>query len=240
MTALLFNRFKQPRTALADRRLPAYTRGEEIFNMITHIVGGVFALAALVLCAVFAALRHNIPGVISGVLYGLSMLTVYVVSSVYHGLDPQKAGFGKRVMQVIDHCDIYGLIVGSFAPMVFTGLRGYNPVKAWVAFGVVCAAAVTGLVFTAIDFNKFGPISYGAYFVAGWSVLMTVKDIRAAFSPACLLLLVLGGVAYTGGMPFFVLEMKQMKYCHAVFHLFILLGSVLHFVAIFRYCILAP
>lgn len=234
---MIADRLKMPRTALADRKLPHYTRSEEIFNMVTHIVGGAFALAALVVCTVFAALHRNVAGVVSGAVYGVSMVLVYVVSSVYHGLDPHRAGRGKRVMQVIDHCDIYGLIVGSFAPVALTGLRQHNPVLAWVAFGAVCAVSVIGVVFTAIDFNKFGPISYGAYFLAGWSVLSTVRALHAAFSKEFIILLIAGGLVYTSGMIFFLLEMKEHKYCHSVFHIFIVLGSVLHFIAIFKYCI---
>ncbi|MBQ6065439.1 MAG: hemolysin III family protein [Clostridia bacterium] len=234
---MVISRLKTPRTALADRTLPDYTHHEELFNMITHIVGGAFALSVLVVCAVFAALHNNIPGVISGVAYGLSMMVVYVVSSVYHGLNPHRAGKGKRVMQVIDHCDIYGLIVGSFAPVALTGLKEHAPVKAWIAFGAVCAVSVVGIVFTAIDFKKYGVISYGAYFLAGWSVLSTVRDLHAVFSREFIILLIAGGLVYTFGMIFYVLEKKRYKYCHSVFHIFILAGSVLHFIAIFKYCI---
>lgn len=234
---MITDRFRQPRTVLADRQLPRYTRSEEIFNMVTHIVGGAFALTALVLCVVFAALRRNVPGIVSGAVYGASMILVYVVSSVYHGLDPHRSGRGKRVMQVIDHCDIYGLIVGSFAPVALTGLRQHNPVLAWVSFGAVCAVSVVGIVFTAIDFTKFGPISYGAYFLAGWSVLSTVKELHAAFGKEFIILLIAGGVVYTSGMVFFLLEMRHHKYCHSIFHIFIMLGSILHFIAIFKYCI---
>ena len=234
---MIADRLKMPRTALADRKLPHYTRSEEIFNMITHIVGGAFALTALVLCTVFAALHRNVPGIVSGAVYGLTMLIVYVVSSVYHGLNPKRSGKGKRIMQVIDHCDIYGLIVGSFAPIVLTGLRAHAPVKAWIAFGVVCAVSVVGIIFTAIDFKKFGVISYSAYFIAGWSVLSTVRDMHAAFCREFIILLIAGGLVYTFGMVFFLLELKEHKYCHSVFHIFIVLGSVLHFIAIFKYCI---
>lgn len=234
---MIINRLRQPRTALRNRTLPHYTRHEEIANMTTHVVGGVFALTALVLCTVFAALHRNVPGVITGAVYGVSMLLVYTVSAVYHGLSPQKAGRGKRVMQVIDHCDIYGLIVGSFAPVALTGLRHYNPVLAWTAFGAVLAVSVVGTVFTAIDFNKYGPISYGAYFLAGWSVLSTVHALKEVYSKTFLILLIAGGLTYTFGMVFFLLEMKKHKYCHSVFHVFIVLGSVIQFIAIFRYCI---
>lgn len=234
---MLFSRLKLPRTAVNDRKLPEYTKSEELFNMITHIIGGAFALSILIVCCVFAALHNNVPGIISGVVYGLSMITVYVVSSVYHGLDAKRSHRGKRVMQIIDHCDIYGLIIGSFAPIALTGLRERNPVLAWVSFGIVCAVSVIGIVFTSIDFTKYSVVSYSAYFLAGWSVLMTVRELHAAFSKEFIVLLITGGIVYTAGMIFFVLEQKKYRYCHTIFHLFILAGSVIHFIAIFKYCI---
>lgn len=232
-----FVRMKTPRTAVADRILPSYSEKEETANMITHIIGCVFALTALILCTVFAVLRREAPVIVSGILYGVSMLAVYAISSIYHGLNPESAGFGKRVLQIIDHCVIYGLIIGSYAPIAMTGLRSYNPVKAWVTFGVVCVASAAGLVFTAIDFNKFGLISYGAYFIAGWSVLTVIKDMRVVFSTEFIILLITGGVIYTAGMIPFVLEMRHKRYGHALFHIFILLGSIFQFAGIFKHCI---
>jgi hemolysin III len=232
-----FVRMKMPRTAVADRILPRYSEKEETANMITHVIGCVFALTALILCTVFAGLRRDAPVIVSGILYGVSMVAVYTVSSVYHGLDPKRAHYGKRVMQVVDHCAIYGLIIGSYAPIAMTGLRIHNPVKAWITFGVVCAASAAGLVFTAIDFNKFGLISYGTYFIAGWSVLTAVKDMRAVFSTEFIILLITGGIIYTAGMIPFVLEMRHKRYGHALFHIFILLGSIFQFAGIFKYCI---
>ena len=99
------------RTKLRDRVLPDYTRGEELMNTITHIVGGALSVAALVLCVVFAALHQNVYGIVSSAIYGVSMVALYTVSSVYHGMKP---GMGKKVMQVVDHCTIYFLIAGTY------------------------------------------------------------------------------------------------------------------------------
>lgn len=220
-----------------SRSLPDYTKNEEIANMITHICGGVFALFTLLMCTVFAAWNRNVPGVISGTVYGISMIVVYVVSSVYHGLDPKKAYKEKVTLRVIDHCDIYGLIVGTFAPIAMTGLREVSPVTAWVSFGLVCFTAVVGIIFTAIDFSKYRVISYGAYFVAGWSVVFTLRHLLAAFPKAFIVLLIAGGAVYTLGMIFYALEKKGYLYAHSIFHMFILAGSVIHFIAVFRYCI---
>ena len=220
-----------------SRSLPDYTKNEETANMITHIFGGVFALFTLLMCTVFAAWNKNVSGVISGIFYGISMMVVYVISSVYHGLDPERAYKEKVTLRVVDHCDIYGLIVGTFAPIAMTGLREVSPVTAWVSFGLVCLTAVVGVVFTAIDFSKFKVISYGAYFVAGWSVIFTLKHLLDAFPKEFIILLLVGGAVYTLGMIFYALEKKGVHYAHSVFHLFILAGSVIHFIAVFKYCI---
>lgn len=220
-----------------SRSLPTYSKTEEIANMITHILGGVFAFFSLVMCVGYAGWHKNAYGVVSGLIYGISMIVVYVISSVYHGLDPDKAYKGKVVLRVLDHCDIYGLIVGTFAPIALTGLRKVSPVTAWVSLGLVLLTAIIGTVFTAIDFSKFKVISYGAYFVAGWSVIMTVKQMLEAFSAEFIVLLIVGGVVYTSGMIFYALQCKGYKYCHSIFHLFIFAGSVIHFFAIFKYCI---
>ena len=104
------------RTKLDDRVLPNYTRGEEIFNMVTHIVGGAFGIAVLVLCIVFGAIRDNGYGIVSGIIYGVSMILLYTMSSIYHGLSPNTKG--KKVFQIMDHCSIFVLIAGTYTPVV--------------------------------------------------------------------------------------------------------------------------
>ena len=225
------------RTAVPARGLPRYSKNEELVNMITHIAGGVFAFAVLILCSVFAAWHKNTAGVISGIIYGISMMIVYVVSSVYHGLSAQKAYSGKVIMRIIDHCDIYGLIVGTFAPIALTKLMKTSPTTAIISFAAVCVTSIIGVVFTAIDFSKYKIISYGAYFFAGWSVILTARQLLTAYSWEFIFLMIIGGAVYTLGMIFYVLESKNYKYSHSVFHMFILAGSVIHFIAIFKYCI---
>lgn len=216
---------------------PNYSRGEEIMNMVTHIVGGAFGIIVSVLCIAFAVLHHNTAGIVSGSLYGASMILVYTISSVYHGLDPIRAHKGKIVLRIIDHCDIYCLIVGTYAPIALTRLKQVYPVATWISFGVVCLTAVTGTVFTAIDLSKFKVLSYACYFVAGWSILLMAGKIKNVYSANFIALIIIGGAVYTLGMIFFVFQKKGYKYCHSVFHIFILLGSVIQFIPIFSYCI---
>lgn len=221
------------RTPLKERKLPDYTRKEEIINMITHIVGGAFGIITLVLCVVFSALHHNFRGLWSGLFYGLMMVLLYTVSSVYHGLRPEGA---KKVFQVIDHCTIYALIAGTYAPVLFTGLYDYSFRITIIVTLIVAVGSVVGVVFTAIDFHKFAIISYACYFVVGWSAIFLLKPIYNAYSLNFVLLIVLGGAVYTLGMIFFTIGIKK-RYYHSIFHVFILLGSIIQFIPIFRDCI---
>lgn len=222
------------RTKLADRKLPRYSRSEEIFNMVTHIVGGGFGLIALTLCISFAIVHRNVWALVGGVFYGLMMIFLYTVSSVYHGIRPERA---KKVMQVLDHCAIYALIAGTYAPILTTGLRKSFPTLTVVITALVVAGSAVGVVFTAIDFKRYAVLAYGGYFLVGWSALFVVKPLIDAFGIEFFLWILAGGAVYTLGMIFYALGVKK-PYFHSIFHLFILAGSVLQFVGIFIYCFL--
>lgn len=230
-------RLRQPRTPVRYRSLPVYTRGEEIFNMVSHIVGAAFGVAALIMCVLAAAFHHNVAGILSGILYSFSMILCYTISSVYHGIRPTKPRkvYNKKVMQVLDHCDIYFLIAGSFTPMAATGLREAYPTIAWTTLGIMWGICLLGTVFTAIDFHKYAVLSFTCYFVAGWSALIAIPFLWKTYNTAFIVLVLVGGVVYTLGMIFFALQ-KKHPYCHSVFHLFILGGSILQFLPIFIYC----
>ena len=119
---------------------------------MSHIVGGALGVAALVLCVVFAARNHGALAVVSCCIYGASLILLYTMSSVYHGLRP---GMGKKVMQVLDHCTIYFLIAGTYTPIALSALRPRYPVQAFVLFGIVWAICLTAATFTAIDLKKY-------------------------------------------------------------------------------------
>ena len=120
------------RTRLEDRKLPIYTKGEEIFNMTSHIVGGALGLVALVLCVIFAAIHHNAYGVVASSIFGVTMILLYTMSSIYHGLKPNTKA--KKVFQVLDHCSIFLLIAGSYTPFSLCTLREYNTATRLVDF----------------------------------------------------------------------------------------------------------
>ena len=161
------------RTKLDDRELPDYTKGEEVFNMVSHIVGGAFGIIALVLCIIMSATRGTALGVISSIIYGVSLIDLYAMSSIYHGLKPGKA---KKVMQVLDHCTIYFLIAGSYTPVVLVAMLPVYPVIAWVLFGLVWGCAIVACTLTAIDLKKYNVFSMVCYLAMGWVVIIFIRQ----------------------------------------------------------------
>ena len=217
------------RTKLRDRILPKYTKGEEIFNMTSHIVGGALGIVALVLCVVFAAIHGNGYGVVSGAIYGVTMIILYTMSSIYHGLNPKRKA--KKVFQVLDHCSIYLLIAGSYTPFALCTLREYSTALGWTIFGVIWFVAILGIVLNSIDIKKFRVFSMICYLVMGWCIVFKINLLPQLLGTAGFVLLLLGGLAYTVGAILYGLG-KKHKYMHSIFHLFILLGSLLQFFTI--------
>lgn len=212
-------------------QLPDYTRGEEIANVITHIIGGIFAVLAIPLLIV-TAVRHNDPwAVVSGAVYGATLLMMFTVSSIYHGLKPGKL---KRIMRVIDHCDIYLLIAGTYTPILLVAVRPINPDVAWSVLAVEWALAIVAIILNAIDLKRFEKISMVCYIGMGWCVLAILKVTIEAMTQSGFVLLLLGGIAYTVGAALYGIG-KRVRYIHTVFHVFVLLGSVLQFLSILLY-----
>ena len=221
------------RTKLKDRQMPVYTRGEEIFNMVSHIVGGAIGVAALVLCVVVSAVRGNGYGLAGSIVYGLSMIVLYTMSSVYHGL---REGTAKRVMQVLDHCTIYLLIAGTYTPIVLSAMRPIDPVSSWTLLAIVWVLAAVAIVLTAIDLKKYAVFSMICYLGMGWCIVFKIPMLIEAVGWGGFWLILLGGVSYTVGAVLYGMGRKR-KYMHSVFHLFVVLGSVLHLLAILLYAL---
>lgn len=213
------------RTKLRDRVLPAYTRGEEIFNMVSHIVGGALGVATLALGVVIAALHHNAYAVVGAAIYGASMVILYTMSSIYHGLRPHL--MAKRVFQVIDHCSIFLLIAGTYTPIALVALRAHSPALGWSVFGVVWAAAAVGILLNSIDLARYRVVSMICYLAMGWCILFAAPQTYYALGPGGCALLLCGGVLYTVGAVIYQ-RAKGRRYMHSVFHLFVVAGSVCH------------
>ena len=221
------------RTKLSDRVLPNYSRGEELMNTVTHIVGGALGVAALTLCVVFAALRHNVYGVVGSAIYGTSLIALYTVSSVYHGLKP---GMGKKIMQIVDHCTIYFLIAGTYTVIVLSAIRPRYPVLGWGLFAFEWAMAALATTLTAIDLKKYNVISMICYIGLGWAIIPFARQALEVLTLPGFLFLLLGGIAYTIGAVLYGIGSRK-KWMHSVFHIFVVLGSVLQFFAVLLYAI---
>ncbi len=221
------------RTPLAERSLPRYTRGEEIFNFVSHVAGGGLAVLMLALCVIRAALHRDPWAIVGSAVYGLSLTAVYTISSVYHGLRPNRA---KKVLQVLDHCTIYFLIFGSYLPILFCAIRPVSPATAWLLFGVILAITALAVSFTAIDLKKYRVLSMICYIGLGWCIVFAAPVALRAIPLPGLLWLLAGGIAYTVGAILYGVGVHK-RYMHGVFHLFVILGSLLQFVCIFEYVI---
>ena len=221
------------RIKLRDRSLPDYYRGEEIMNMVTHIVGGGLGILVLLLCLSRSVFHNNVYGIVGSIIYGVTMICLYTMSSVYHGLKPCT---GKKVMQVLDHCTIYFLIAGTYSVIALTALRIANP---WLGWGILAfqwiltALAVT---MTAIDLHKYNAFSLVCYIFMGWCIILFLPTAIQALTPAGFYWMLAGGIAYTIGAVLYGIGSK-IHWMHSVFHIFVVLGSLLQFVSIFLYCL---
>lgn len=222
------------RTKLKDRLLPSYTKGEEIFNMVSHIVGGGLGIAATALLVVFAALRSNAYGIVSVAIFGATMIILYTMSSIYHGLRPNLA---KKVFQIIDHCAIYLLIAGTYTPFSLCTLREYNTALGWTVFGIIWGLAALGITLSAIDLKSFKVISMVLYIGMGWCIVFTGKIIFNMLGTGGFSFLLAGGISYTIGAILYGFG-RKVKYFHSVFHLFVVTGSILHSLCILFFVIL--
>ncbi len=221
------------RTALKDRVLPNYSRSEEIFNMVTHIVGGAFAVIALVLGIIKSALFSDSWAVVSVSIYGATLVIMYTISSVYHGLRPS---IGKKVMQIIDHCDIYFLIAGTYTPILLCSIREDNPQIAWTVFAVEWGLTALAVVLNSIDIKRFEKFSMACYIGMGWCIVAVLRSTIESITMSGFWWLLLGGIAYTIGAVLYGVG-KKIHYIHSVFHIFVIIGSVLQYIAIFLYVI---
>ncbi len=221
------------RIKLCNRLLPDYTQGEEIMNMVTHIVGGGLGILVLVLCVIKAALARNTLGIVASAIYGGTMVTLYTISSVYHGL---RFGTGKKVMQIVDHCTIYFLICGTYTPIMLLVFIPVYPVAGWGILALEWGLAILAATLTAIDLKKYNIFSMICYIVMGWGIIFFLPQAIAVLTRPGFLWLLGGGIAYTIGAILYGIGSKQ-RWFHSVFHIFVVLGSLLQFLSIILYVI---
>ena len=216
------------RTPLSQRRLPRYSRGEEIMNMVTHIVGGALGIAVLILCPLASRTGAALVG---SLIYGISMVALYAMSSIYHGLRP---GTAKKVMQVMDHCTIYFLIAGTYTPILLSAFLKPYPGICWGLLLMQWGLTALAVTLTAIDLKKYNVFSMVCYIFMGWGILFFLPQAIEVMTRPGFLFLLWGGIAYTLGAVLYGIGSK-LPWMHSVFHIFVVLGSALQFLAIYFY-----
>ena len=221
------------RIKLSDRQLPDYSKAEETMNTVTHIVGGGLAVIMAVLCIVKAVMKGDVYSILGCIIYGCSMILLYTMSSVYHGLH---TGTGKKVLQVLDHCTIYLLISGTYTPILLSALRPEHPTICWGLFAFEWGLTALAVTLTAIDLKKYNAFSMICYIGMGWAIFPFMKQVVEVMTFPGFLFLLLGGVSYTVGAILYGLG-KKKQWMHSVFHILVVLGSILQFVSIQFYAL---
>ncbi|MDA3904039.1 MAG: hemolysin III family protein [Desulfuromusa sp.] len=206
-----------------------YTVGEEIANSITHGIGALLSIGGLAVLVGFASLRGDAWHIASCSIFGSTLILLYVASTLYHSIPLPNI---KGILRMIDHSAIYLLIAGTYTPFMLVNMRGP---WGWSLFGIIWGIAVTGIFLKTTSFGRRPWISLSFYLAMSWIVILAIKPLLAVLDKGGLELLLLGGLAYTGGVVFYA--WKKLPYSHAIWHLFVMAGSCLHFFAILFYVI---
>ncbi len=209
--------------------MPHYSLSEEIANSVTHGIGIVLAIAGLAVLTAFASLFGTVWHIVSCSVFGGTMILLYTASTLYHSVPWAKA---KAVLRVIDHSSIFLLIAGTYTPFTLVSLRG---AWGWSLFGIVWGLAVAGILLEIFLPKKLRFIIITLYVAMGWTIVVAVKPMFAAVAPGGMWLLLIGGLCYTLGIPFYL--KKFIPFNHAIWHLFVLAGTIFHFFAILLYVI---
>jgi hemolysin III len=206
------------------------TRGEEVANSLTHGVGAILAVAGSAVLALAAARHGGLRAVVGCLVFGASLVLLFATSTLYHAVSHARA---KAVLRVLDHSAIFLLIAGTYTPFTLVTLRGP---WGWSLFGVVWGLAIAGITLRLALRRRPTALFVSLYLAMGWCVVVAAKPLLAAVAPGGIALLAAGGLAYTGGVAFYV---SRRPYHHAIWHAFVLAGSAFHYVAVLRYVALA-
>ena len=218
------NRYSLPKPPMLNR---AYSLGEEIANSVTHGIGAMLSVAGLTLLVTYAAIQGDVWRVVSFSIYGGSMILLFLMSTLYHSFQNEKV---KQVFKLLDHCAIYLLIAGTYTPFLLVTLRGTT---GWILFAIIWLLAFTGIIFKLAFRHRFKKLSLVTYVAMGWLALFVGQELARSLSAGGMAWLISGGLAYTLGVIFYV--WKKLPYNHAIWHLFVLAGSLCHYTTIFVY-----
>ena len=216
-----------------DKSLPNFTKGEEIFSAVTHIVGGGFAIIFLLVGVIFAHQNLSAVGILSIYIYGFCMIIVYTMSAIYHFLRRNRA---KKVFRIFDHCSIFLLIAGTYTPYCLVTLAP-EPVWAYSILALVWSLSILGIVLNAVNMYRWKGLSMTLYIALGWCIIIAIVPLMRHLAMAGFCWLLAGGIAYTVGAIFYGFGSK-VRYIHSIWHLFVLAGTICQFVSILFYVIL--
>ncbi|KEQ18219.1 PAQR family membrane homeostasis protein TrhA [Endozoicomonas numazuensis] len=205
----------------------SYSLAEEIANSITHGLGALLSVAGLTLLVVYAAQQQDVWRIVSFSIYGATLVLLFLSSTLYHSFQHEKT---KKVFKLMDHCSIYLLIAGTYTPFLLVSMRG---TVGWIMFAIIWILAITGIVFKVWFGPRFKKLSVATYILMGWLVLFASKELASQISMEGIYWLVAGGLSYTLGAVFYL--WKQLPFNHAIWHVFVLGGSVCHFFAVLLY-----
>ena len=202
--------------------------------MVSHIVGGAIGLIGMVLCIIFSAIHQNSYAIVGSIIYGISMIFLYTMSSIYHGLKPTRKA--KKVMQILDHCTIYVLIAGTYTPILLSSIMKVDQVAAWTMLAIVWIFAILGIVLNAIDLKQFRVFSMICYIAMGWCIIFRIDLVIKSLGMTGFILILLGGIIYTLGTILYGIG-RKVKYMHSMFHLCVVIGTLLQLIAIILYVV---
>lgn len=200
---------------------------EEIANSITHGIGTAFGVAGLVLLLVFSSLQGTTSHIFSSIIYGSTLIILYLASTLYHAIPSPRA---KKILQKLDHSSIFLLIAGTYTPITLNGLGGP---WGWSIFGTVWGLALVGIILELATKKRYKKIAITLYLCMGWLIVIAIKPMIDHVATGGLVLLLTGGLVYSLGIIFYL--WKQFPFNHAIWHLFVLAGSILQFLAVFFY-----
>ena len=210
------------------KEMPKWDEGEEFANMLTHLVGTLLSFIG-VLLMIIEDLKNHDPYKFAGcIVYGVSMITLYLISTLYHGFESENI---KKVFRYGDHISIYLLIAGSYTPFTLTCLRNDG---GWIIFGIIWGIAAIGIFLKIMYFDGFGKLSLVFYIVMGWTVIFSINTVISSIKPIGVYWLFAGGIYYTFGTFFFSRD-ENIPFAHSIWHLFVLAGSICHFICVFFY-----